>query len=65
MRIVILGLILMAACAAGFGLCVFKLRAEEKLEKKRRECARMCRESVRTGVCPKVCDICAWGRYEH
>lgn len=55
----------MAACAAGFGLCVFKLRAEEKLEKKRRECAYMCKKTVREGLCPHCCEKCAWGRYDN
>lgn len=37
------------------------LEKEEEKEKRRRQKALFCREAVRTGVCPKVCEKCAYG----
>lgn len=65
MRIIYLGLLLMGICILAFIISLIRVRHEEKLEKKRRMRAYMCRKTVREGLCPHCCDKCAWGGYEY
>ena len=63
--VIIVGLVLMGMCMLAFVGSVLAVLHEEKLEKKRRECAYMCKRTVREGLCPHCCDKCSWGRYDN
>lgn len=54
--VIIVGLILMAMCLVAFIGSVLAVLHEEKLEKKRRERAFMCKKTVREGLCPHCCE---------
>lgn len=64
MKYIILGLILMGLCILIIIGDTIWIKKEEEKEKKRRERARICRDCVRMGTCPKDCTRCAWGHYE-
>ena len=60
-KIIIVALMCMGACIIALIISVLVIEKEIEKEKQRRRRAFLCKEAVRTKVCPHCCERCAYG----